>query len=388
MRIAVCTNTYRPSLNGVVNSIEAFRAGLEAAGHDVVICAPSASGYDDDDENVYRFPAAPFSQCPDYPIPFPASRAAYMGLGPKGIEIVHTQHPWLLGKWGQVFARRHELPVVTTIHTQYEQYAHYAFPLPSTVVTAQLRAGVRRHCRKVDLVITPGRAMKAYLRGLGVKRPVEVVPNATDLTGFDTADGSAVRQEHGIDPDEVLFMFVGRTAPEKSLDKVIRAFCRATPQLPNGRLMIIGGGVQLDELRQLAAAQPCSSKISLPGPVLYERIREYHAAADVFVTASVTEVQPLSLSEAMAAQTPIIGVDAGGINDMVTHGETGLLTPVSGGIAALTRAMLDLGGDRGKRLAMGRAAQAASAQYDIPNATSRLVEVYHLAAELHARKHR
>ena len=149
MRIAVCTNTYRPSLNGVVNSIEAFRAGLEAAGHDVVICAPSASGYDDDDENVYRFPAAPFSQCPDYPIPFPASRAAYMGLGPKGIEIVHTQHPWLLGKWGQVFARRHELPVVTTIHTQYEQYAHYAFP----------QGGPGHHARQGDegLSARPGR---------------------------------------------------------------------------------------------------------------------------------------------------------------------------------------------------------------------------------------
>jgi len=383
VRIAVCTNTYRPSVNGVVNSIEAFRVGLEAAGHEVLVCAPKARGHVDEGDNVFRFPAWPFARNPDYPVPFPASKAVTDDLAPREVDIVHTQHPWLLGKWGQVFARRQKLPLVTTIHTQYEQYSHYAWPVPGDMVGGPLRRSVRRYSKKVHIVITPGQAMRAYHKDLQVRAPVEVVPNATDLSGFDTADGTAVRRTHGIPPGDALFMFVGRAAPEKGLDRLINAYVRVARDLPDSRLMIVGGGPQLDEFRRFAASQPTGGRIVLTGPVPYEQIREYHAAADVFATASVTEVQPLSLSEAMAAQTPIAGPDAGGINDMVEHGVTGLLAPPASGAEGLARVMLELGADADLRGRLGEAAQKASRQYDIPNATGRLIRVYEQAIEMH-----
>lgn len=381
MRIAVFTNTYRPTINGVVNSIEAFRKGLEAAGHQVSVFAPQAAGPVGEEDFVFRFRARSLRRYPEYPVPLPFPGTATKAFAAVAPDIVHTQHPWLIGKWGLRLARRAGTPVVTTIHTQYEQYAHYGRPIPAGLLSRLLRRTVRRYCQQCDIVATPGAAMKQYLAELGVTQPIEVVPNATDLSGFDTAEGWEVRETFGIAPTDVLFAFVGRTAREKNLDALIRAFSTVAAELPEARLMIVGGGPALDSLKRMATEQPCRERIILTGVVPYERIKEYHAAADVFVTASVTEVQPLSLSEAMAARTPIAGIDAGGINDMVTHGETGLLTPAAEGADGLARVMLELGTDAERRSRMAEAARQASLRYHIPRATDRLLEVYAMALE-------
>jgi 1,2-diacylglycerol 3-alpha-glucosyltransferase len=376
LRIGIFTNTYLPSVNGVVNSIAAFRQGLEAEGHTVFVFGPKVPGHVDDDERVLRFPAHTLKRYPDYPIPLPFTSRPAREMAQLNLKLVHTQHPWLLGTWGQRFARRHGLPVVTTIHTQYEMYAHYAAPIPPALLRPGLRGTVRRHCNRCHVVATPGPAMEAYLTDLGVKRPIEVVPNATDLSGFDTADGSAVRETYRIAPDEILFIFVGRAAKEKSLDDLIRAFAAVAAELPRAKLMIVGGGPELGRLQALAARQKCADRILLPGPIPYAEILAYHAAGDVFVTASVTEVQPLSLSEAMCARTPVVGFNAGGINDMVADGSTGLLAPVEEGTEGLARRMLVLGRDEKTRTALAAEAHRASLRYHIPVATRRLLEVY------------
>ncbi|MGQ9732074.1 MAG: glycosyltransferase [Candidatus Zipacnadales bacterium] len=384
LRIAVFTNTYRPTVNGVVNSIEAFRKGLEAAGHTVFIFAPSNKDQREPDDFVLRFPSHTFVRYPDYPIGLPFTRRLAHTARELAPDLVHTQHPWLIGAWGQRFARQQGLPLVTTIHTQYEMYAHYAWPLPPSVIRRVLRSTVLRHCNRCDVVATPGKAMQQYLVELGVTRPVEVVPNATDLSGFDTADGSGVRARFGIRAEEVLYLFVGRAAKEKSLDQLILAFTLVAQQLPTAKLMIVGGGPELEALRALAHQQPCAERILLPGPVPYEKVREYHAAGDIFVTASVTEVQPLSLTETMAAGNPIVGFEAGGISDMVRHGETCWLASPKEGQAGLARAMLELGRDRALRERLAQAARLASRCYDIPVATERLLRMYEQALALHS----
>jgi 1,2-diacylglycerol 3-alpha-glucosyltransferase len=386
VRIAVFTNGYRPTINGVVNSIEAFRQGLEAAGHEVYVFAPGPYRPVEDPHFVFRYPSVCLGRCPDHPVALPFGRARGRGIGEPTVDVVHTQHPWWVGDWGLAYARRHRIPAVTTIHTQYEQYAHYAWPAPAGVLRGILRAGVRRHCSRCAIVMTPGRAMRGYLQELGVTSPIEVVPNATDLSGFDAADGGTVRAQYGVAPDDVLYAFVGRAAKEKSLDALIRSFCLVASELPPAKLMIVGGGPELGALKALAGSQACAERIILTGLIPYEQIRGYHAAADVFVTASVTEVQPLSLNEAMAARTPIAGIDAGGINDMVEDGVTGLLSPPDEGVEGLARVMLELGRNEALRARMAEAAREASRRYDIPQATGKLIEVYEAALERHGRR--
>jgi glycosyltransferase involved in cell wall biosynthesis len=78
----------------------------------------------------------------------------------------------------------------------------------------------------------------------------------------------------------------------------------------------------------------------------------------------------------MCARTPVVGFNAGGINDMVADGSTGLLAPVEEGTEGLARRMLVLGRDEKTRTALAAEAHRASLRYHIPVATRRLLEVY------------
>jgi hypothetical protein len=110
------------------------------------------------------------------------------------------------------------------------------------------------------------------------------------------------------------------------------------------------------------------------GVVEYENVGNYLAAADVFTTASTSEVHPLTLIEAMAAGLPIAAVASPGIADTVQSGRSGYLTnQPDGGLAA---AMVGLAVDKKRRWQMGLAAQQASERFDIIHTVAKTVELY------------
>ena len=95
---------------------------------------------------------------------------------------------------------------------------------------------------------------------------------------------------------------------------------------------------------------------------------------DVFVTASVTEVHPLSVIEAMAAGLPIMGIDSPGVGDSVLDGESGLLSIED--IASYTAKLTYLCLNRDLQKKMGTGARAASEQYSIERTTRIMLGLY------------
>ncbi len=373
MRIAIFTNTYLPSINGVVNSIEAFRRGLEHFGHEVYVMAPASPGHHDRQPNVFRFASIPAPGQVEYPLALPYSRQVMRALREINVDLVHTHHPWWVGTWGRWYARRTKRPLITTIHTQYELYSHYVhFYQP--VVKRIIRRKTLKYCGLVDCVITPGESRKRDLQSQGVTTRIEVVPNATDIEPFERADGTPVRERYNLAPDQPLLLYVGRVAPEKSLDVVLHAVRQAVQHRPDLRLLIAGDGPAREDLRALARELDIRDHVIFAGRVPYDQIPGYHAAADLFVTASLSEVQPLSVTEAMAARTPLIAVASDWNRDIVRHGENGLLArndPRDFG-AKLTQAL----NDETARKAMAAAASRQAQQYAIKPASQRLIEVY------------
>jgi glycosyltransferase involved in cell wall biosynthesis len=128
------------------------------------------------------------------------------------------------------------------------------------------------------------------------------------------------------------------------------------------------------ELKQLATELGIASQISFTGPVVYEDIPGYLAAADAFVTASVSEVHPLTVIEAMATGLPVVASASPGIVDTVIHGDSGLLTnQPKGGLAA---AMVAMALDVNRRQQMGCQAQANSQRFDINQTVKRTAQLY------------
>ena len=123
MRIALFSECYLPTANGVVTFLVTLRDGLRALGHTVFIFAPG-SPEAEADPDVFRLPEFPFPEHPfRFARPFPHSPVNFAELD---IDIVHCQHPFTIGRFGADLARKHHLPLVYTAHSLYDKMAGFA----------------------------------------------------------------------------------------------------------------------------------------------------------------------------------------------------------------------------------------------------------------------
>lgn len=373
MRIGIFADSHKPLVTGVVHSVELTRRGLEGLGHEVHIFAPAARGYHDADERVYRFWAVNLSRKIGAPFAIPYSRRLFALIPRLGLDIIHTQHPFPVGRLGVYFARRLDVPVVYTFHTQYELYAHYV-PLNQRLVRSLARRLVVSHAEQCDGIICPAPSAREILTTYGVRRPLEMLPNAIDLCAFEHVAPGNVRARHGIGAAERVAIYCGRLAREKNLTFMLQALRDVLIQVPGIRLLMVGEGMEAEALMGLARRLGLGDRVLFTGRVPYDEVPRYYAAADLFVMTSMTEVRPLALLEAMASGLPVVAVAAPGLTDTVTSEVDGLLTGNDAAeFAGAVRRMLT---DDALRRQMGRRARKSAAAYSIVNTTRRLLEIY------------
>jgi 1,2-diacylglycerol 3-alpha-glucosyltransferase len=286
-----------------------------------------------------------------------------------------------MGNLAVVAARLLDVPCVSTVHTQYELLANKARPIPPRLVKRVLLFGLKSHAKQVDLLTTPGGGSLRRLLDLGIKTPIELVSNPTDLKEFWGADGSAVRSEWCISPEQRLIGYFGRLSPEKNLLVLLEAFAYVAQFDSGVRLMIVGDGPSRQELEKYAAAQ-LPGRVSFTGRVAHELIAPYYAAFDFFATASMFEVQPMTLAEALAVGTPVIGFDVAGVNDMIDFENGRLIDPWSGA-PGLALGMISLLRDPFLIEMLSRKAIRSAEKFDQSLAVGRMLEIYSLARDLH-----
>jgi glycosyltransferase involved in cell wall biosynthesis len=373
VKVGIFVDSYKPLVTGVVHAVSLIRRELEDLGHEVHVFAPSARGYHDQEPRVHRFWAINLSTRVGAPLAFPYSRRLF-GLIPRlGLDVIHTQHPFPVGRLGAYFARRLDLPLVYTFHTQYEQYAHY-IPLNRRLVQAAARWLVVSHAERCDVITCPAPSAVEILSGYGVRRPIEMLANGIDLRPFEGARPGDLRARLGIGPAERVILYCGRLAKEKNLTFMLRALRDLLRRREGVRLILVGDGAETPTLVRETAQLGLDERVRFAGPVPYAHVPAVYAAADVFVMTSVTEVRPLALLEAMAVGLPVVAVAADGLTDTVTPGVDGLLTPHDAtAFAAAVERLVD---DEATRRAMGRRAQQTARRYSIATTTRRLVEIY------------
>ncbi len=383
MRVAIFTNTYHPAVNGVANCVAAYREGLLDAGHEVTVFAPAPQEYDSrsDPDNISRFPALPLPLDIDYSIAMPYSSAVMKALRGRQFDVVHTQHPVWVGAWGAWYARWSDIPLVTTVHTEYELFAPLV-PLPTALVEMYLNLRVTSYCNKCQVVTTPVQSTRRRLEEQGVTTPVEILPNPIRVGDFAEVDGSRVRQELGIDDEVVLIGFVGRLSREKNLQVLIEAVGRVLRQKDEAAFILVGDGPELDSVKRQTRDIKGAERVFFAGSVAYQDIPPYQAAIDVMVTASLSETQPLAYTEAMAAGTPLVALRAPGAADMIADGVNGLLSRVEDGAEGLAQKILRVVDDSALRSKLAHGAQQSAQQFDVAHVTDRLVAIYHRAVEL------
>lgn len=373
MRIGMMTDVYKPYVSGITNYIDLNKRALENTGHEVYVFTFGDLELQGDEPRVVRSPGLAL-----------ADTGFYLSLRYKTkhrkllqtMDVVHVHHPFLSGRLALNYCRRVQIPIVFTNHTRYDLYAQARLPLmPGEVSHSLLQAYMPDFCDAVDLVISPSRGMEKVMRQYGVESHIEVVPNGVDLHPFHQAQ-PLPRSDFGFTDQDILLVYAGRLAPEKNLEFLLQSFAGVSQVFPNVHLLIIGGGRKQyeEEIKLLPNELGIQDRIRFVGMIPYERLPSYLAMCDAFITASVTEVHPLSVIEGMATGLPVLGIDSPGVSDSVTDGKTGLLA--TNDIASFTAKLTYLCMSRGLRTKMGLAAREASAQYDIERTTKIMLGHY------------
>jgi 1,2-diacylglycerol 3-alpha-glucosyltransferase len=357
MRVALFTNNYLPFRGGVTTAVETLRRGLDTLRHPVRVFAPAARPPVADPPWVFRYASMPAPTYPGFTLALPFSPRIHGVVRAFAPDIVHAQHPFLLGPAARRFARRYGRALVFTYHTRYEKYAHYV-PLPERFVAA---LAVKLSCRfaaSTDLVIAPSERIAGTLRARGVTAPVAVVPTGVPLGLFQPGDQAEARRTLGFPSGTLLCLYVGRLDREKNVDLVIDAFGAIADAVSSATLSLVGQGTHEAAVRRRAEAGPARNRIRFHGGMDREALPLFYRAADLFLFASETETQGLVLAEAHASGLPAVAVRASGVDEVVRDGETGVLTKAES--REFADAAIGLLLDRERRSVMGQSARAVA----------------------------
>lgn len=366
-------DSYKPYISGITNYVEINKQYLEQAGHEVFVFTFGDLDYKDNEANIIRSPGVPLADTGFY-LSMRYSRAAKTLL--QTMDVVHVHHPFLSGRLALRYCRPLGIPIVFTNHTRYDLYAQAYLPLmPDEVSHGLLQAYMPPFCNAVDLVITPSAGMEKVLRELNVEGKIEILPNGVDLKNFHNA-APIPRAQFGYKDDDILLVYAGRIALEKNIPFLLESFSGVAKAIPNVHLLLIGGGVQQfeEEIRALVKDMDVPRRVRLVGKIPYDQLPAYLTMCNIFVTASVTEVHPLSIIEAMGAGLPTMGIESVGVGDTVEDGKTGFLAThdLPAFTAKLTRLCLDLE----MRQQMSISAREASSAYAIERTTSLMLQQY------------
>ena len=367
MKIGMVTACYKPVINGVTRMVALYKEALEELGHEVTVFTLGEPDPAGEDANVVRSPAIPLGKT-GYYATFGYNREARERL--REMDIIHCHHLLMSVEMAHRYG---QCPIVYTNHTRYDLYTGAYIPLPQPAADAIMRQIWPEFTDYCDVIITPSASVRDVMRDFGVRRPIRVIPNGIALEPFWHPPAPRSRASLGIPAEAIVAVYAGRLATEKSVARLLEQFALAREVEPALHLLLIGHGPAEADLRQQAAQLRVEDAVHFAGSVPYEEVGNYLAAADFFVTASVSEVHPLTVIEAMAAGLPVAAVSSPGIVDTVEHGRTGYLSSSPAGLDA---AMIALAANASRRREMGCTARAASSRYDIRKTVAETVELY------------
>jgi 1,2-diacylglycerol 3-alpha-glucosyltransferase len=361
LRIGMFADMYKPHLSGVTNYISLYKKRFEELGHEVWVFTFGHTDYPDDEPNVVRSPAIPWGDT-GWQMGLVLSSSAKQII--PTLDIAHVHHPFVSGRVALEYCEPAGTPIVFTNHTRYDLYSDaYAWFMPKTMRYSYIRRYLKEFAGDVDLVIAPSPGIRDWLSEFGITEQSVLLSNCVDTEPFRHPAAPRSRAEYGFPHDSVVFCYLGRVSAEKNMGLLTRATIQAAQEVPSICFLVLGEGTALSETKKRFDEAGLGDRVHFAGLTPYAEVPDHLAAADVFVTASVSEVHPLVVMEAFAAGLPVIGVHSPGVGDIVEDGVTGFLTPEDAG--AFSARMRELANDPDMRARMSETASTTAARYDV-----------------------
>ncbi len=248
-------------------------------------------------------------------------------------DVLHAHSPSLNAIAALRAGKKHGIPVLYEVRAFWEDAAVDHGTASENGMRYKLTRALETHALKNATEVTTiceGLRKDIVARGIDAAK-VTVIPNAVDIDKF-AVGGVAdleLKRKLGLE-DKRLIGFIGSFYAYEGLDVLLRAVPAMVAKLPDLRVLLVGGGPQDAQLRQLAKDLKIDDKVVFTGRVPHEQVQQYYDLLDVLVyprmsmrlTDLVTPLKPL---EAMAQGRVLAASDVGGHLELIEHGKTGIL---------------------------------------------------------------
>ena len=392
MKVALFSDTYLPNINGVVTSVELTRKKLEEAGHTVYVFSTSPGLIHIKTEGkIIRLPGIKARHLYDYSIAQPMHPLLLEKVREIQPDIIHCHTEFGVGLFGTYAAKWLHIPLVRTYHTTYEDYTHYLNPIEIKRIDAGLKKTVsyisRIYGNDCNRLIAPSEKTRKLLESYHIETPIDVIPTGVEISRFSKPDDSSISKEEILSEykkkeNEKIFLYVGRIAKEKSIDMLIRCFSFIKMKNMNLKLIIIGGGPDVEELKELSRQLNVQDIVLFLGSKKNTDIPAYYCCADCFLSASTSETQGLTYIEALSSGLIVFGRDDQAVRDLVEEDYNGYLFHNEDDLFLKISHYLNLSEEKEKQ--MKKNAVASAQDYDANLFAERILQTYQKAiADFH-----
>ncbi len=335
MRIGLFTDTYPPYINGVSTSVYMLKKSLEKKGHQVYVVTVSNSitKYEfEEDNHIIRIPGVP-TGIYDYRLSRVYPLKIINMVKKWKLDVIHSHTEFGVGTFARLFAKQFNIPLVHTYHTMYEDYIHYItkgyFDRSSKKIVEYLTLF---YCDKTatELIVPTKKTYDLFKEKYRVNRNVHIIPTGIEVERFyvenvDKKQVAHLKKYFKIKKNDFVIIFVGRLAEEKNVEFLIEVEKELCKQNSAIKLLIVGDGPDRNKYEDLAKKLKISDQVIFTGKVPWEEIPCYYQLANLFVTASKTETQGLTVVEAMAGGVTPVCMDDEAFRTVVVDGLNGRL---------------------------------------------------------------
>ena len=315
MRIAVFSDTFFPQINGVSRVLEKYLEYMDEKDIEYSLFVP------DKQESVYNGDIIPlggvkFVLYPEMKIVLPRYLKIKHVLDTFKPDLIHVATPFAMGLMGIKYARARQLPLISSYHTNFDQYLNY-YHLP--LLVRPVNKYVKWFHSFSQLNFCPSHETLLQLQELGI-RNLEVCPNGVDQAFFSPDFRNAqTRQSLFAGEERPILLYVGRIAPEKGLDVLIKAVQTLNAEGASFKLILVGDGPSREKLESMGI-----DNVLFLGYKSGRELQEIYASADLFVFPSATETFGNVILEAMCSGLPVVAARAGGVKDNVIDRYNGI----------------------------------------------------------------
>ncbi len=262
----------------------------------------------------------------DYDLALPKSDRQFMKeLNAANLDIVHIHSPFTLGKLGVEYARKHGIPVIATLHSQFKM--DMMRETKSKRLTNALLKKIVKVFNDCDEMYAVNDSLAKVFVEYGADHLPKVQQNGTDMQPVQNEAEAieTVNNRFGLTKDEEVFLFVGRINKLKNIYFLLDSLKMIKTE--NFKMIFVGDGQDFNDFKSKVAATPISDKIIMTGKITdRELLKALYLRAKLFLFPSMYDSSSLVQIEAASQRTPTVFLKGSVTSGMVTDNVNGFLS--------------------------------------------------------------